>query len=608
MRILRAIGRWLWAMLRVSQTLVFGTLGLLLLIALAVSLFAEREAGLKAKSALVIGLEGTIVEQRTEIDPVSLLMGGQSLPQEILLGDLLASLDQAGRDDRITLVVLRMQGLLAAGPAALHRIGAAIDAVRQTGKPVLAYGEIVTQAQYLVASHADEIYLHPNGLVEITGYANYPLYFSEALEKLRINVNVFRVGTFKSAVEPFIRDGMSDDARAATADFLGVLWSHYRDTVATQRGEKGADLSGDLAGIVEKLRATGGDLAQLALAEHLVDGLKTRGEFSSLVADRLGIDEADLGSHQVGLDAYWADVRGLKTTHQNKIAIIHAVGEILDGEQPAGTVGGDTVSALIEQARADDAVKAIVLRVDSPGGSALASELIRQALARAQAGGKPVVASMGSVAASGGYWISASANEIWAQPTTITGSIGVFGLIPTFENSLDAIGVHADGVGTTALAGQFSLTRPLGPQARDIMQLAVEDTYAKFLNLVATGRGMSAAEIDAIAQGRVWAGETAHRLGLVDQLGGLDDAVAAAARLAGLEAGQYSTITVEKPLSAEEKLIRRLLGGEAALASRPWSRLADAARALEWPLWLNDPRGLYAMCTACSVTGLGGTR
>ncbi|RME63304.1 MAG: signal peptide peptidase SppA, partial [Alphaproteobacteria bacterium] len=536
LRFLRLLGRWVWNILRVSHILVFGTLALVLLIALVVSLFAERGIRIPADSALEIVLEGNIVEQRSEIDPVSIALGGEDLPDELLLSDIVAALEDAAGDQRIKLVVLRLQGLLSAGPAALHRIGEAVAGLRKAGKPVLAYGDIITQPHYLVASHADAVYLNPSGLVEILGYGSFPVYFREALDKLRVSVNVFRVGEYKSAVEPLLRNDMSEAARTATRDFLAVLWRHYTQTVADARGAKGADLSGDFAAVPDKLRAVGGDLAQMALAEHLVDGLLARDAFDDLIAERLGIKADEADAHRVDLATYRA-AHHAASFGKDRIAVIHAVGEILDGEQPAGTVGGDTLSALIERARRDDSVKAIVLRIDSPGGSAFASEVIRRALARAQADGKPVVASMGSVAASGGYWIAASADEIWAAPTTITGSIGIFGFIPTFERSLDAIGVHADGVGTTALAGQFALTRPLGEDARAIVQLAVEDGYRKFLAIVAEGRHMTAADIDAIAQGRVWAGETAHRLGLVDHLGNLQEAVDAAARLANLKPG-----------------------------------------------------------------------
>ncbi len=611
MRYLRLIGRGLWTVLRVSHVLVFGSIGLLILIALIASLFTDREVDIGGKSVLSVTLDGVVVEERTEIDPATLLLDGNNIPQEILLGDLLKALDQASRDDRIKLVELQLSGMLLAGPAALHQIGDAVAAVSAAGKPVIAHGDIITQGQYLIAAQADEVYLNPSGLLQITGYASYPLYFAEALEKLKVNVNVFRVGSFKSAVEPFIRDDMSDEAKLQTGEFLNSLWRHYRRAISDGRGEKGAVLSPDLSDIVDKLRAAGGDLAAMALAENLVDGLRTRLDMAALLAERLDIDSAKLNEHRVGLRQYVASLKDIQPKSPNKVAVIHAVGQIMDGEQPAGTIGGDSLSALIDRARLEPQVKAIVLRIDSPGGSALASEVVRQSVLAAKAAGKPVVASMGSVAASGGYWIAANADEIWAAPTTITGSIGVFGLFPTLEDSLDEIGVRADGVGTTALAGQFGLTRPLNEPARAVLQMTVDNVYDDFLSLVAKGRGMTKAEIDRLAQGRVWTGEAALQINLVDALGDLDDAVKAAARRAGLEDGQYAAVTLAKPLSTEAQLLRQLLNGAVQTlgwppASGQWATLRTAMQALAWPLRLNDPRGVYALCTACLAAGAAG--
>ncbi|MFZ5609250.1 MAG: signal peptide peptidase SppA [Pseudomonadota bacterium] len=609
MKIIRAVFRWIWNVLKFSHTLVFGGLALLILILLLTGPFRREVATVPDGAALVLGLDGVVVEQLTEIDPFSLAAAGPSaVPREVLLADVKESIARAAKDERIPMLVLALDDFDGALPAALHEIAAAIDAFKAAGKPVVAYGDNYSQAQYFLASRADQVFMNPAGAVMMTGYGVYPLYFRQALEKLKLNTHVFRVGTYKSAVEPFLRDDMSPEDREAVMGFLTPLWNAYAESVKAARRDLAFDVSGRLGEVPALLRAAGGDLARMALDAGLVDGLMTRDETIDWLKDQVGVDDNDKSFRRIDMHGYLAATRKLQLGHQaNRIAVVYAVGEIRDGEQPAGTVGGDTVSALIRKARLDDKVKAIVLRVDSPGGSAFASEMIRRELERAQADGKPVIASMGSVAASGGYWISATADEIWAQPTTITGSIGIFGILLTAEDGLGALGVHADGVGTTDLAGGYSPLRPLNPLIAEVVEQAIGNGYERFLSLVARGRKMTPQAVDAIAQGRVWPGITAKELGLVDAFGDLDAAVAAAAKRAGLEHYE-KTVVAEEP-SPLERLVRQFIEGMNAvapgLARRPLS-LEEAAwtqvkASLALPFAFNDPRGVYALCFECAA-------
>ncbi|MEC7560414.1 MAG: signal peptide peptidase SppA, partial [Pseudomonadota bacterium] len=479
-------------------------------------------------SALVINPRGALVEQTAP--PVSfpdvLFMGG--VVEETAIGDVLDAISYAADDDDIKLLLLNLDELSYASSAQSLRIGEALASFKESGKQVVAYADYFSQYQYHIASYSDALYMHPMGQALLTGYGGNNLYFREMLQKLSINVHVFRVGDFKSAVEPFTRDDMSDEAKLANKTLYGGLWNYLLEDIARNRQIPRTEVETYSEQFSVLLQKSGGDMARAALEAKMVDELLTRDQVRSRIADQVGWIEENRQLNAIGMDRY------LRLRQQSpdapatdEIAVLVAQGTIMEGDAP-GIAAADALIRKIRDARFNDQVKALVLRVDSPGGSAFASELIRQELELLQLAGKPVVASFASVAASGGYWISATADAIVSEATTITGSIGIFGVIPTFENSLDRLGIHSDGVGTSPLGNADSLSG-LNDETKSIFQSNIEFGYQQFLDLVARGRNMETEAVEEIAQGRVWQGDKALELGLVDALGDLDTAIEKAA-------------------------------------------------------------------------------
>jgi|SRR5688572_12307616 len=522
-------------------------------------------------SALVIQPYGEIVEQLTgsPVDQALERAQGNRRP-ETLLWDLTDALKAAKKDSRISAVVLDLNYMSGGGQPTLAELTAAIKDFRSSGKKVVAYSTAFLQESYYVAAAADEIYVDPLGLVGIDGYERYRTYYKELFDKLGVEMNLFRVGAYKSAAEVYVRTDMSPEDREESIAYLNALWLNYRTAVAEARGLKPEDISTYVANLVPTLLAAKGDAAKVALDAKLVTGIKSSIEVERRLVQLVGSDsgkhniekieedKSDAGEsyNSTSLEDYLRIVHAEKEARgfgKPKIGVIIAAGEILDGSQPPGTVGGETTAELIRAAREDEDVHAIVLRVDSPGGSVFASEQIYREVRAAQADGKPVVVSMGDLAASGGYYIASSADEIWAHPSTITGSIGIFGAIPTFQNTLKKVGVSVDGVGTTNLSGQLRIDRPLGEDAKVLLQSLIERGYDVFLEHVAEGRKKSREEVHAIAQGRVWIGTDAKNNGLVDQLGLFDQAVKSAAKRAELEDG-YQIEIIEPRLSWAEEL------------------------------------------------------
>ena len=522
-------------------------------------------------SALVIAPKGEIVEQLSgsPVDQAMARVQGDAR-EETLLWDLVDALKAAKKDARIAAVVLDLDSMTAGGQPTLAELTAAIKDFRSSGKKVVAHATSYMQESYYVAAAADEIYLDPMGLVAIDGYERYRTYYKNLLDKLGVEVNLFRVGAYKSAAEVYIRSDMSPEDREESLAYLNALWFNYRKAVAEARGLTPTDISDYVNNSVPAMLAAKGDSAKVALDAKLVTGLKSSldverrmvelvgGDSSKKTEEKVESKKSDAGEsyNSTSLEDYLRVVQAEKRARsagKDKIGVIIAAGEILDGSQPPGTVGGETAAMLIRQARDDDDVKAIVLRVDSPGGSVFASEQIYREVRAAQAAGKPIVVSMGDLAASGGYYIASSADEIWAHPATITGSIGIFGAIPTFQNTLNKIGVSVDGVGTTKLSGQLRLDRPLGDDAKVLLQSFIERGYEEFLAHVAEGRKKTRDEVHAIAQGRVWIGTDAKSNGLVDHLGLFDQAVKSAAKLANLT-GDYEIERIEPELSWAETL------------------------------------------------------
>ncbi len=565
---------------------------------------------LPTRAALVIAPEGEIVEQLSG-DPLErALAEAQGAGRgETLLRDLTEAIEAAASDDRIQALVLELDGMTGGGQPTLQELSAAIAKFRASGKKVVASSVGFLQAQYFVAAHADEVYVDPLGFVLIEGYERYRNYYKAALEKLAVDVNVYRVGSYKSAVEPFLRQDMSAEDREASLAYLAALWDNYRTVVGRARGIEPEAIARYANEIGPLAVGAKGDLPAVALTAKLVTGIKSSIEVEARVSELVGKDEATGSFNAVSLDDYLRVVRAEQTLHRDKkarVGVIVASGEILDGDQPPGTIGGETVSALIRDARLDDEVRALVLRIDSPGGSVLASEQIHRELEAFKSTGRPLVVSMGDLAASGGYYIAAPADEIWASPATITGSIGIFALFPTLNRSLDKLGISVDGVGTTPLSGQFRLDRPVGPTAAQLLQSVIERGYDDFLRRVAAGRGKTRDEVDPIAQGRVWSGRDAQKVGLVDKLGGFADAVDSAARRAGLAEGQYRVDYLETELSWAEELAlslkARVFGAivDDSPSLRQLLRISRAADPLEREVarWsrMRTPNQLFAYC------------
>jgi protease IV len=559
-------------------------------------------------AALVIAPEGEIVEQLAS-DPVRRAFGqasGGPAP-ETLLRDVTDAIAAAKSDERIKLIVLDLGKLDSSGLSKLQEIGAALREFRAAGKRVVVAADSLDQTQYYLAAQAGEVYLDPMGLVYLDGFSYYRMFLKDAIDKLGVDVNVFRAGTYKSFTDQFSRSDMAPSEREESSVWLESLWSAYQQDVTRARSLPAGALNEFVTDEPAALAAVGGDAAKLALQRGLVTALKSRRQMADELKVLVGEDEDSHSFNSIAMNPYLASVRSrhvLKSKSDSKVGIIVASGEILDGHQPPGTIGGDSTADLLRQARYDNAVKAVVLRVDSPGGSMFASEQILREVQALRKAGKPVVVSMSTYAASGGYYISAAANQIFASPTTLTGSIGVFSVVPTFQHTLEKFGVKVDGIGTTPLAGDMRQDRTLTAASRKILQTSVDHAYAEFLRRVGDGRKKPVEDVDKIAQGRVWAGIDAQRIGLVDHLGGLKDATDAAAKLAEL-GSDYNVDYIEPELSLREELLMQLRSemlhmGQIAGIIAPRSDMErvldpvlEQARAVAR---LNDPRGLYAYC------------
>ena len=590
----------LWAVLKGVWYALDGLrkiLHLIVLLALFGVLLAASQSELPYvpdQAALVLAPQGRIVEQLSgdALDRAFSRASGEGGEQS-RFRDLVDVVDEARDDDRIKALVLDLEDLEGAGLPLLQDLAQSIRWFRESGKKVYAYGESYSQRQYFLAAQADEVYLDPMGYVLLDGYGYYRTYFRGTLDKLAVDVNVFKAGSHKSAPDEWTRADMSAEDRENAQVWIGALWDGYKADVASARKLEPNLIQAYADEAAEGVKATGGDLAQYALARGLVDGLKTRQEFEAIVAKVAGEDDKT-GYSAVDWRGYLPYVRSeeaMKEHGDQAVGIVVASGEILDGDQSPGTVGGDSLAKLLRKARMDDDISAVVLRIDSPGGSIMASEVIRREVAALRAAGKPVVASMGTVAASGGYYIAMDADKILAAPTTITGSIGVFAVIPTFQRTLDKFGVTNDGFGTTRLSGQSELDRGLGPDAKVILQASVEHAYRSFVESVAEARKRRFDEIDSLAQGRVWIGEDAKAAGIIDDLGNVDDAIAEAAKLAKL-GDEYDVRWMEQELSWREELVMHLRGVAARAVN------AVAPRRIELPqlgATLDRARALLAL-------------
>ncbi|MFC6840339.1 signal peptide peptidase SppA [Xanthomonas theicola] len=585
----------LWDVMNFTRRLILNLVffGLLLLVLLAIVFAMARGDGAKAlrdRTTLLIAPEGTVVEQFSA-DPVSRALTkamGDKGAEEIQLRDLLRALEAAKTDAKIERVALRLDKLQPGGFASMREVAAALQDLRRSGKQVVAYSDSLNQSQYLLAAQANEVYLDPMGSVVLEGLGRYRQYFRQGLQdKLGVDVHLFKVGEFKSAAEPYVLDAASPASKEADLFWMNDVWQRYVADIAKARKLAPEQIAAGIDTMPEGIAAAGGDMAKFALQQKLVDGLKTREEVEQLLTQRgVADDDADSGFRNVGLDGYLQqlDLRRSPVDSRPQVAVVVAAGEISGGEQPAGRIGGESTAQLLREARDDEAVKAVVLRVDSPGGEVFASEQIRRAVVALKAAGKPVVVSMGDLAASGGYWISMNADRIYADPSTITGSIGIFGMIPNLTRSLDKIGVHTDGVGTTRFAGAFDVTRPMDPAVGQVIQSVINKGYADFTGKVAQARSKPVEAIDQVARGRVWSGAQAKERGLVDAFGGFKDAVADAAARAKLgDRDKYRVRYIEKPATPFAQFVSGFAGSRMGAWMLGDSALAHALLAPSMP-------------------------
>ncbi len=581
---------------------------LLVIFGAALGVLLSGAARIPSRAALLIEPDGELVEQLSG-DPLTRALEAArgDRRHETLLWDLTDSIRAAATDRRIPAIALDLDKFEGGTQPSLEELTRALRDFRATGKKVVAYGNELDQEGYYLAAQADETYLDPLGFVLIDGYDRYRMYLKEALDKLGVDINVFRVGQFKSAVETYTRTNMSPEDREESRAYLGVLWSSYQEAIGRARKLAPDAVAKYVDSLAKTVPAAGGNAAHVALEAGLVNGIKTQLEVEKRLSALVGEDKSTGSFRAVSVADYLSYAqaqRKLRASGKPRIGVIIASGEILDGEQPPGAIGGDSTARLIRQARLDSDVKALVLRVDSPGGSVTASEEIYRELKALRAAGKPLVVSMSGYAASGGYYISAPADEIWASPATLTGSIGIFAIIPTFDRTLGKVGVSVDGVGTTPLSGQARLDRPLGAEARALLQSQIDHGYDEFLERVSSGRKKSRAEIDAIAQGHVWAGTDALRLGLVDHLGSFDEALKAAAQRAKLTdyAPEFIepelTWTQQLALSFKTQMVRQFFRASAdqlALGQLA-GRLDPIAREVARLSRFSVPNRVYAYC------------
>ncbi|EDC2916117.1 signal peptide peptidase SppA [Salmonella enterica] len=610
-RFIAGFFKWTWRVLNFVREMVLN-LFFIFLVLVGVGIWMQIGNGSNseqtARGALLLDISGVIVDKPSTNHRLGALgrqLFGASSDrlQENSLFDIVNAIRQAKDDRNITGIVLDLKNFTGADQTSMRYIGKALREFRDSGKPIFAVGENYSQGQYYLASFANKIWLSPQGQVDLHGFATNGLYYKTLLDKLKVSTHVFRVGTYKSAVEPFIRDDMSPAAREADSRWIGELWQNYLHTVSANRQISPQQLFPGAQAIIDGLTSVGGDTAKYALDHKLVDALASSADVEKALTKQFGWSKTENNYRAISYYDY-----SLKTPADTggTIAVIFANGAIMDGEETPGNVGGDTTASQIRDARLDPKVKAIVLRVNSPGGSVNASEVIRAELAAAKAAGKPVVVSMGGMAASGGYWISTPANYIVASPSTLTGSIGIFGVINTVENSLSSIGVHSDGVSTSPLA-DISMTKALSPEVQQMMQLSIEYGYKRFITLVADARKRTPEQIDKIAQGHVWTGEDAKANGLVDSLGDFDDAVAKAAELAKLKQWhldyyQDEPTVLDMVMDSMTGSVRAMLP-EAIQAMLP-APLVSAANTVKAEgdklAAFNDPQNRYAFCLTCA--------
>lgn len=615
MRSVGSIFSYLWKIINGTRKFILNLVFFIILAIFIASLMqGEDPIEVPENGILVLNPNGMLVEEKTWVDPfnkfLSEAMGSGDEVPEVLLSDVVDAIEKAKTDERIGALYLDLQELYPSGLNKLGVVADALDDFRTSGKPIISNADYYLQHQYYVAAHADQLYLNPMGTVVFEGLDYTQVYFKELLDKLKVQPNVFKVGKFKAAVEPFIRNDMSEEAREANQFLYSALWENFHADVTAARNINPLVTSGKVDDYMSAFNNANGDMAKMALETNLVDALRTRTEVRNELINLAGHDEEEDTFRHITFDNYLASEPtvpdNLKPKDRDQVAVIVARGQIVNGSQKAGMIGGDSTAKLIREARNNEQTKAIILRIDSPGGSAFASEIIRQEILQAKEAGIPVIASMSTVAASGGYWIVADADKIVAAPTTITGSIGVFGLLMTLEDSFAAIGIHSDTVSTTEISSLNPLEEMTDYQ-KTLIQRSVETTYENFLSIVSNGRNMARDDVHEVAQGRIWTGKQAMELGLVDQLGNFDDSVTLAAELAALE--DYDVKIVKQELSSREQFFADMFNSTSEYLPTP-SVGSDAQHWLMGTLNkvksetkvlqnFDDPKNVYSYCALC---------
>lgn len=615
MRSVGSIFSYLWKIINGTRKVILNLVFFLILTIFLVSLFSgDDPIEVPENGILVLNPNGMLVEEKFWVDPVSKFlneaMGANDEVPEVLLSDVVDSIEKAKTDERIGALYLNLQNLYPSGLNKLRVVADALDDFRTSGKPIISNADYYAQHQYYLAAHADQLYLNPMGGVIFEGLDYTQLYFKDLLDKLKVQPQVFKVGKFKAAVEPFIRNDMSDEAREANEFLYSALWDSFRTDVTAARNINPLVTSGKIDDYMSAFNSANGDMAKMALETNMVDALRTRTEVRNELINLAGYDKEEDTFRHITYDNYLATEmevpESLQPTDRSQIAVVVARGQIVNGSQKAGMIGGDSTAKLIREARNNKQTKAIVLRIDSPGGSAFASEIIRQEILQAKEAGIPVVASMSTVAASGGYWIAADADKIVAAPTTITGSIGVFGLLMTLEDSFAAIGIHSDTVSTTEISSLNPLEEMTDYQ-KNLVQSSVEATYEDFLTIVSNARNMSRDDVHEVAQGRIWTGKQAMERGLVDQLGNFDDSVSVAAQLAAID--DYDVKVIQQELSSKEQFFADLFNSTSDYIPAP----SVGGEAKHWLMGtlnkvktetavlqnFDDPKNVYSYCALC---------
>lgn len=605
-RFISTVFKWIFLSLSFVRSLFFNLLFLALIAVIAFSFFHKEEFIIEDNSILKLSITGNIIEERNEADPFSdyfsEYFGLPEKPRETVLQDIIDTINQAQNDPKITALLLDLNSMGMIGLNQMQTIGSALNSFKQSGKPIISGEDYYSQNQYYLAAYSDKIFLNPMGGLNLNGFGLYRFYFKEALEKLKIDFQVFQVGSYKSATEPLTRNSMSPEDRGQSRSWLTAMWDNYVRDVASQRSISPEDINGYINKIPDNLKKVGGDVAKLALEYNLVDELKTRHEirrYLTEITDSATEQDVNIVSFNNYLNFVTPSFESADTK-KDQVALIIAQGTIMPGESKPGTIGADSISLMLRRVQNNENIKAVVLRIDSGGGSAFASEIIRQEILELKKSGKPVFVSMGTYAASGGYWISADADEIWASPSSLTGSIGIFMAFPTFDKMLSQGGIHRDGVGTTNLAAGIDLSQPIPTEISDAIQLTLDNGYQKFVSLVADGRGLTLEQVEQLAQGKVYDGAAAVNLGLVDTLGSLTETVEAAAERAGLD--EYQVTTLSPPLSLRDRLLHSIgaetlaILAENKMVASLFKGVLPEVSELQRLLLFRDPNGMYAHC------------